>query len=353
MLGWNHFFEQQRAGYEGHLEPARVYRQDINQYHLWSERGELLGQLTGRFRRDALSKADLPTVGDWVLVQSIKSEDSNKVTIEVLLDRKSRFSRKEAGQVVDEQVVAANIDTVFIVGGLDQNFNPNRIERYLLLSRDSGAVPVIVLNKADICTDLDEKLSSLEVVAMGTPIVVLSALTLDGIEALAEYILPGVTCALMGSSGVGKSTIINALLGKDHFLTGEVRAGDSKGRHTTAFREMVRTPDHALIIDTPGMRELQVWADETSLSRSFTDVEDLAVRCRFSDCRHEREPGCAIQEAINAGVFEAERLQRYRKLARELQHLRERQDASVRAEKKQARKKFARLVRNRPNKRDL
>lgn len=352
QLGWSHFFQQQVEPDELTFTPARVWRQDVNQYHLMSTLGALTGTLPGRFRQQALSKADLPTVGDWVLVSTIEGGEAHHVQIERLLDRKSRFSRKEAGENIDEQVVAANIDTVFIVNGLDDDYNPKRIERYLLLSWDSGAMPVIVLNKADLCEDLDARLDELRPIARDAPVHVVSAIESDGLEQLTPYFSEGTTCALMGSSGVGKSTLINALLGYEKFETNTVREGDSKGRHTTTFREMVAVPGGGLIIDTPGMRELQVWNDTASLSQAFEDIEALALNCKFTDCRHDSEPGCAVKQAISDGDLGQDRLQRYEKLQRELEHFDALQDATTRAEKKLERKRFARLIRNQPDKRD-
>ena len=355
-LGWDHFFGQQIADLPEASFPARVARQDINQFQLKSEQGDLTGILPGRWRQEAFSKADLPTVGDWVTVTPIP-QDQGKVQIGSLLERKSKFSRKEAGEVVDEQIVAANVDTVFIVSGLDDDFNPKRIERYLLLSWDSGALPVIVLNKEDLCDNLDEKLEALQMIAQGTPVLTMSAIEHEGIDALNDYIGAGKTCALMGSSGVGKSTIINCLLGYDRFATGSVRDDDSKGRHTTTFREMVMLPGGGLIIDTPGMREIQVWGDDANLSqsflsKSFADIEELAVQCRFRDCAHQSEPGCAVRQAIEAGELDEERLERYVKLQREVEHFESQQTAATRAEKKQERRRFSKMVRNLPNKRD-
>lgn len=351
-IGWSHFFQQQIGPSEADCLPARVYRQDINQYHLYAETGKLKGILPGRMRQDAYSKAALPTVGDWVLTSAIPGGEPDTVQIERLLERKSRFSRQKAGEDIDEQVVAANIDTVFIVSGLDDDFNPARLERYLLICRDSGALPVVLLNKADICTDLDEKLDSLRPVCRDTPCHVVSALEGEGLDEIRKYISEGNTCALIGSSGVGKSTLINGLLGYDRFETGSVREVDSKGRHTTTFREMVLLPDSGLIIDTPGMREIQMWGDTSQLSQSFDDIEELALTCRFTDCKHESEPGCAVNEAIESSQLDEDRLSRYRKLERELSHLEQQQDAAARAEKKQERKRFARLLRTRPDKRD-
>lgn len=351
-LGWSHFFQQQIDEQELNFLPARVFRQDLNQYHLFSEQGILKGVLPGRLRNDSYSKADLPTVGDWVIVSPISGGEAGQVQIERLLERKSRFSRQEAGESVDEQVIAANIDTAFIVSSLDDDFNINRLERYLLLAWDSGALPVIVLNKADLCDDIQEKLDVLQPVAKGTPIHVVSAKDGDGLDEVRQYMSPGNTCVLMGSSGVGKSTIINALLGYDKFATGEVRTDDSKGRHTTTFRELVVADSGGMVIDTPGMRELQIWADTVALDEHFDDVQDLAARCKFNDCQHQSEPGCAVTAAIAEGSLTEDRLQSYFKLKREIQHFESQENAAARARRKQEHRRFSKLIRNRPDKRD-
>ena len=352
QLGWSHFFRQQLVDEDPAFRPARVIRQDLNQYHLLSDEGLMTGLVPGRLRQAALSKADLPTAGDWVLYSDINGAEPGTVQIEKCLERKSKFSRREAGEVVDEQVIVANIDTLFIVSGLDDDFNPNRIERYLMLTWDSGALPVILLNKADLCADPDDRLRQLESIAMGAPVHVMSALDKNGTDALNEYVKPGTTCAFMGSSGVGKSTLINLLLGYERFETGEVRSDDSKGRHTTTFRELVLTDSGAMIIDTPGMRELQIWADSASISRTFDDIEELALNCRFNDCQHDREPGCAVHTAVADGVLDTERLGRYFKLRREVEHFESQQSAASKAVRKQAWRRFSKLIRNRPTKRD-
>ena len=345
-LGWNNYFQQQLAGLE-HVSPARVIRQDRGRYQLISEQGLLTGILPGKARLE--SKADLPTVGDWVLFEPQPQGD--EVVIHDLLDRNTKFSRKEAGEKFNEQVVAANIDVVFIVTGLDDNFNPKRIERYLLLCQTSGALPVIVLNKTDLCDDVDSKVDHVKEVSGHAPIHSISALEEEGIEALRTYISNGVTIAVMGSSGVGKSTLINQLLGYDHFKTGAVRDTDSKGRHTTTHRELCPIPNGGLIIDTPGMRELQVWSDEQHLAETFDDIEELSAFCRFSDCQHQTEPGCAIQAAIKDGTLLEERWVSYQKYLRELEFLSEQQDVHAKLQRKAGYKKLSKLIRKLPNKR--
>lgn len=351
-LGWKDFFQDQIEEQEQDLIPARVSRQDVNRYHLLAAEGELKGTLPGRVHSLAQSRADLPTVGDWVLTSPADENDPTAVIIERNLARFSKFSRKEAGDKLNEQVVAANIDTVFIVSGLDENYNVNRIERYLVLAWSSGAEPVVILNKADICSDIEEKIQALQSVAVGVSTYAVSAQSGEGIDQLRSYVVPGQTVALLGSSGVGKSTIINSLLGYERFETAEVRDGDSKGRHTTTFREMCKMESGGLIIDTPGMRELQIWTDEASLARSFSDVGDYARHCRFADCQHDSEPGCAVLKAISDGNLDQSRLASFRKFARELAHLVEKQDASARAGKKKERKKVTKFFRKRVDKRD-
>lgn len=350
-LGWKEFFQQQIKEQEQALLPARICRQDINRYHLFSTQGDLTGSLPGRIIAQASSKAELPTVGDWVLTAPADGQDPGSVTIERTLDRWSKFSRKQAGDKILEQVIAANIDTVFLVSSLDVNFNVNRIERYLVLAWSSGADPVVVLNKADLCSDTADRILRLKTVSMGTPILLVSALTGEGVDLLRPYIAAGQTAAFLGSSGVGKSTIINRLLGYDRFDTRDVRKSDSKGRHTTTFREMCRLDSGGMIIDTPGMREIQIWTDESSLARSFSDVEDYALLCRFRDCQHKSEPDCAVQEAIKEGKLEMTRLESLRKFQQELSLLVERQDASIRSEKKKEQGKFARSFKNKQKKR--
>lgn len=350
--GWRSFFADQLQDDESPLNAARVVRQDVNRYHLVTAQGPRYGVLRGRARLEATSRADLPTVGDWVICANANATDTDTLAIERHLDRYSKFSRKEAGDRLEQQVVAANIDTVFIVTGLDDNFNPARVERYLLLAWNSGANPVIILSKADLCEDLDACTGAIEAVAMGTPVHVTSAVDGDGLEQLRQYLRPGETVALLGSSGVGKSTIINALLGYERFQTGEVREADSKGRHTTTYRELCEVPGGGLLMDTPGMREIQLWSDDEAFASGFEDIEALALACRFTDCQHESEPGCAIKAAIESGELTVARLDSYRKFQRELEHFASRQDPAVLAQKRAERRQLAKFIRKRPDKRD-
>ncbi len=347
-LGWREYFADQFDSGEG-LIPARVCRQDVDRYQLLAADGELWGILPGKLRIDTVSRADLPTVGDWVLCRPSDTAD-DPVVMERTLERFSKFSRKQAGDRFEEQVVAANIDTVLIVTGLDQNFNVARVERYLAVAWNSGARPVILLSKADLCDDIEARRNEIAGIAFDTPIHIVSAVTGEGLDRLGAYLGEGETVALLGSSGVGKSTIVNALLGYDRFETSEVRAGDSKGRHTTTYRELCKLDGGGLVIDTPGMRELQLWVDDGL--GGFEDIEELASHCRFNDCQHESEPGCEVREAIASGVLDAARLERYQKLQRELAHFEEKQDAALRSEKSRRWRQIAKDFRKRPDKRD-
>jgi ribosome biogenesis GTPase len=260
-----------------------------------------------------------------------------------VLPRKSRFSRQMAGERSDEQIVSANIDSVFIVSGLDggRSFNLRRLERYLTLAWNSGATPVIVLNKTDLCDDVDEYIGSVEDIAPGISIHPVSAKNRTGIEALREYLEKGKTAAFLGSSGVGKSALINALLGMQRQQTGEVRADDCMGRHTTTRRELILLPGGGVVIDTPGMREIQLWGGEEDLQGAFQDIERLARHCRFADCNHQAETGCAVRQAVKQGELDAARLDSYQKLQKELQYLASREDNNTRQYEKQRWKKVA------------
>ncbi|MEM9487159.1 MAG: ribosome small subunit-dependent GTPase A [Cyanobacteria bacterium P01_F01_bin.116] len=324
-LGWSDTFAHSFAAYadQGYCvgRVAVVYR---SQYRLFTEQGELTATLTGKFRHQTQAPEEFPTVGDWVVMQT--PSDVNQAIIEAVLPRKSQFSRQAAGNPTAAQVVAANIDTLFLVSGLDHDFNLRRIERYLVMAWESGANPVILLNKADLCEDLEHKQMAVEEIAFGVPIITLSALEKTNLEALAAYLEPRQTIALLGSSGVGKSTLTNQLMGSDVQTTQTVRTDDSRGRHTTTSRTMLRLPSGALLIDTPGMRELQLWLAEDSLDETFTDIETLAQHCRFRNCQHQSEPGCAVQAALATGELLEKRLSSYQKLQKEQTYLDRRQD---------------------------
>ncbi len=335
LLGWDSFFEDNFSAYrQSGYVPARISNEQKNLYQVYSEAGELSAEASGKMLYTALSRSDLPVVGDWVALQAPPND--GHAIIHALLPRKSGFSRKAAsgsdrrsGGVTDEQVLAANVDTVFLVSGLDREFNLRRIERYLTLVYNSGATPVIVLNKAELCDDIETCLFDVESIAFGVPAHPVSAKGQQGLDALREYLQPGKTITLLGSSGVGKSTLINALLGYERQQVNEISSHVNKGQHTTTSRELILLPEGGLLIDNPGMRELQLWGDESNLRSSFEDIEALALQCRFSDCQHHTEPGCAVQEAVQAGDLDSERLQSYLKLKREFEFLEKRQDQSA------------------------
>ncbi len=262
------------------------------------------------------------------------------------MPRKSKFSRKTVGNKTEEQIVAANVDTVFLVSGLDGDFNPRRIERYLILAWESGANPVIVLNKSDLCNSLESCLAEVEAIALGVPIVVLSATNHQGLDALTSYLQPGQTVALLGSSGVGKSTITNQLQGEVVQAVQSVRQGDDRGKHTTTHRQLILLPTGGLIIDTPGMREIQIWAGEESLQETFADIETLAQECRFRDCQHHKEPGCAVQQALAEELLDYSRFLSYQKLQKELAYSARKQDQRAQLAEKERWKKIHKAMRN-------
>ncbi len=343
-LGWHPFFSRPFDALDDDtLTPARVARQDRERYVVLADDGAYGARVTGKMRSAARTRADFPAVGDWVAVRT--RPDEGAATIHALLPRRSSFARKVAGETTEEQVVAANVDTVFLVSGLDGDFNLRRIERYVTLAWNSGALPVIVLNKADLCDDPQARLDEVAAVAMGVDLHLVSAASGAGLDALGAYLRPGTTVALLGSSGVGKSTLVNHLLGAERMKTGAVREDDSRGRHVTTHRELMPLPGGGLVIDTPGMRELQLWADEDSLQGAFADVEALAAQCRFRDCSHEAEPGCAVRDALEDGTLPEARFQSYLKLKRELAYLARRQREVGSYEERKEKQEQVRLFR--------
>jgi ribosome biogenesis GTPase len=331
-LGWDDRLSDEFAVHrEAGLVPGRVAVQHRGAWDVLTEAAELRCDLPGRLSHEAASAAELPAVGDWVAVDARPEEGTG--TIRAVLPRRTKFSRKTAWQAAEEQVLAANVDVVFIVSSLNDELNLRRLERYLILGWESGARPVIVLTKADLADDVDGLVAEVESISYGVPVYPISSKTGEGLDAVRAELAPGVTAALLGSSGVGKSTLVNALLGEERLETREIR-DDGRGRHTTTRRQLVLLPGGGLVIDTPGMRELQLWVADEGLEEAFEDVAELTAQCRFSDCAHESEPGCAIQAALADGTLAPERWESYRKLQRELEHLERRLDKRAQAEER-------------------
>jgi ribosome biogenesis GTPase / thiamine phosphate phosphatase len=322
--------------------PARVALEHTHIYRVLTESGEWLARVSGRLRHEAGVRADFPAVGDWVAVEP--PVDEGDARIRAVLPRFSRFSRRAAGDPTEEQVVAANIDTVFIVGGLDRNFNPRRIERYLLVAWDSGASPVILLNKADLVDDPLPFVDEVRRLGPAVPVHAVSTRRPETLAGLRTYLSSGQTAALLGSSGVGKSSIVNQLVGRDLLATQDVRATDSRGRHTTTSRQLVVLPEGGVLIDTPGMRELQLWETGEALGGAFADIEERAADCRFRDCSHRTEPGCAVRRAVEAGEIPPERVESYHKLRAEQGYQARQQDERAQIDQKRRVKVMTRAL---------
>jgi ribosome biogenesis GTPase len=344
-LGWNSFFASHFLDLpQAALSPARVVEELKGLYRVRAEGGEYLSAIAGRVRYQAENAKDLPAVGDWVAVAPRPEE--GRARIECILPRRTKLSRKVAGREQSEQIVATNVDIVFIVSSLNHELNLRRIERYLAIIWDSGAKPVVLLNKADLCADIDERAANVESIALGVPVHSLSAMEGRGLEAVREYLTRGETAAFVGSSGVGKSSIINALAGVQSLRVQPVRENDDRGRHTTTSRQMIFLPSGGIVIDTPGMRELQPWDSDEGVGQVFQDIVALGQRCKFRDCRHRGEPGCEVEAAILNGQLELERLESHRKLEAELRFQQRKLDPQVEREAKEQWKKIHKAMRN-------
>jgi ribosome biogenesis GTPase len=344
-LGWNEVFQHhlellRESQEDPQLSPARVVVEHRGAYQVITADGPAWAELTGRLRHSASDRIDLPAVGDWVALGA----DGR---IEAVLPRRSAFVRKAAGTRPEPQVVAANIDLVFIVTSANADFNPRRIERYVAAVWESGASPVLVINKTDLGGDVDALLEALGQTRVGLSVARVSAIEQTGAEQLAPYLGPATTIALVGSSGVGKSTLVNWLLGREAQDTAPIREHDTRGRHTTTHRELIALPTGGALIDTPGMRELAVWSDDGDLSGAFADIEALTERCRFRDCQHHGEPGCALEQALERSELDPERLAHYFKLQREIAYQQERGSVAQRQEHKRTAKLRNRALKQR------
>ena len=327
--GWSDALQQSFAPHaaEG-LVAGRVILQQRGLYGLITEIGELKAEISGRLARDA-EAGGYPAAGDWVAAAASSPEDL--AIIHHVLPRRTAFIRKAAGPGGGVQVIAANVDVAFVTASLNGDLNPRRLERYLASAWQSGAQPVVVLTKADLCADVDGAVAGVETMAVGAPVHAISSLTGQGVDAVRGYLGPGRTAVMVGSSGAGKSTLVNVLAGADRMVTQAIREDDGRGRHTTSHRELILLPGGGLLLDTPGMRELGLWESEAGLLATFEDIEALAANCRFGDCGHTNEPGCAVRAALENGELNVGRWQSYRKLQRELAFEESKEDPSLRA----------------------
>jgi len=315
------------------LFPARLIEEQRGLFQIVSEQGVKSARTPGNMRHKAADRAGLPAVGDWVSAESVPNE--KVVLIRRILPRRTKLSRKAAGETMEEQVIAANLDTVLVMTALNADFNPRRLERFLTVSRESGAEPVLILNKLDACAEPGPFLAEARRAAGDAAVVAISAKTAAGLDALSAWIKPGRTVGLIGSSGVGKSTLVNRLAGNEALKTAETRASDERGRHTTTHRQLFILPGGGILLDTPGMREMQFWDAEQGLKMTFDDIEALAPSCRFKDCAHGSEPGCAVKAAVEAGTLPADRLASWAKLRREAAHEAARREAPAAVSEKQ------------------
>ncbi|CAM3177689.1 ribosome small subunit-dependent GTPase A [Filibacter tadaridae] len=328
--------------------PGRVTLEHKKMFRIVTEEGEWLSVCSGAFQYEATERKDFPAVGDWVAVEKMPGEERG--IIHALLPRTSLFSRKSAGTAITEQIIAVNVDIVFLVMSMNKDFNARRLERYLVAAYDSGANPVVVLTKKDVCEEPLLYIEEAQNIALGAEVFAISNVTGEGIEALTVLLKDGKTAALLGSSGVGKSSLTNAICGGEMMTIQDIRGDDDKGRHTTTHRELVKIPTGGVLIDTPGMREFQLWENSESLDSGFKDIEALAGTCKFSDCQHGHEPGCAVQEALTTGTLPAERYASYLKLQKELAFLERKMDSAAKSAERNKWKKVTKSMRKHPSK---
>jgi ribosome biogenesis GTPase len=343
-LGWGPGRDTEFASFLATgLVPGRVCLEHNHVYRVMTASGEWLAEASGRIKHLASGRRELPAVGDWVAVRPVTH--GGHAAIRAILSRHTSFSRRAAGRETEEQVIAANIDTVLVVFGLDSKVKPRAIERYLSLARQGGVRPVVVLNKADVSPDPAGAVREVEAVAGGAPVHAVNAKGPAGVAVLEQYVAPGQTLALLGPSGVGKSTIVNRLLGEERLATGDVREWDARGRHTSVHRQLVVRPAGGLIVDTPGMRELQLWESDEALDETFSELVTLGLECRFRDCQHDREPGCAVKAAVESGAVAPDRYQSYLKLRAERQATEKLRDERAMHEAKRAAKQIGKSLR--------
>nr|WP_192598703.1 ribosome small subunit-dependent GTPase A [Sporosarcina limicola] len=328
--------------------PARVTLEHKRMYRVITEEGEWLSVCSGAFQYDAVERRDFPAVGDWVAVEKMPGEERG--IIHAILPRNSLFSRKVAGEAIAEQIIAVNVDIVFLVMSMNQDFNARRLERYLVAAYDSGANPVVILTKKDVCDNPTYYIEEARNIAFGVDVFAVSNVTGEGIEQLTDLLKDRKTAALLGSSGVGKSSLTNAICGDEMMVVQDIRGDDDKGRHTTTHRELVKIPTGGVLIDTPGMREFQLWENSESLDSGFKDVEAFADACKFNDCQHGNEPGCAIQEALATGTLAADRYASYLKLQKELAFLERKIDRAAQSAERNKWKKVTKSMRKNPSK---